>query len=262
MIRLLPHYAVNLPKCEHMTGISTQNSKQANTAATKKNFPLSVKVVMIDLDGTLLDTAGDLALAANKMLRELNRPEVPEATIQSYIGKGIQRLIKRTLTGKMDGEPEPALFERAIAIYKRHYAENLCVNTRPYPGIIDGINALRKAGFRLACITNKTEAFTMPLLRATNLLNYFEIVLSGDSLPKRKPDPMPLLHICKFFNVPPHEALLIGDSLNDTTAARAAGCHIFCVPYGYNEGRNVQDLDCDAIVETILDATKLIRKSP
>ena len=215
---------------------------------------------MIDLDGTLLNTASDLALAANKMLRELDKPELPNATIQSYIGKGIQRLIKRTLTGDMDDEPEPALLARAIPIYKKHYAENLCVNTRPYPGVVDGINALRKAGIQLACITNKTEAFTLPLLRATNLINYFEIVLSGDSLPKRKPDPMPLLHICNFFSIPPHEALLIGDSLNDTTAARAANCHIFCVPYGYNEGRDIRELDCDAIVETILDATKLIKK--
>jgi len=240
--------------------MNNKNFNLTDTSTGKTEFPLPVKVVMIDLDGTLLDTANDLALAANKMLSELGKPELSTTTIQSYIGKGIQRLIKRTLTGEMDGEPEAALFARAVPIYKRHYAENLCVNTRPYPGAIDGINALSKAGFQLACITNKTEVFTLPLLRATNLIDYFEIVLSGDSLPKRKPDPMPLLHICKFFNVSPHEALLIGDSLNDTTAARAAGCHVFCVPYGYNEGKDVQGLDCDAIVETILDATKRIKK--
>ena len=240
--------------------MNNKNFNLTDTSTGEIEFPLPVKVVMIDLDGTLLDTANDLALAANKMLRELGQPELSNATIQSYIGKGIQRLIKRTLTSEMDGEPEPELFTRAVPIYMRHYAENLCVNTRPYPGVIDGINALSKAGFRLACITNKTEVFTVPLLRATNLMDCFEIVLSGDSLPKRKPDPMPLLHICKFFDVFPHEALLIGDSLNDTTAARAAGCHVFCVPYGYNEGRDARELDCDAIVETILDATKLIKK--
>lgn len=240
--------------------MNNKNYNRNSTAANEIEFPLPVKVVMIDLDGTLLDTANDLALAANKMLSELGKSELSDATIQSYIGKGIQRLIKRSLTGDMDGEPEPELLERAMPIYKRHYAENLCVNTRPYPGVIDGINALRKAGYRLACITNKSEVFTLPLLRATNLMGYFEFVVSGDSLSKRKPDPMPLLHICKFFDVSPHEALLIGDSLNDTTAARAAGCHVFCVPYGYNEGRDVRELDCDAIVETILKATKLIKK--
>ena len=238
------------------------NLNLPDTSTDKIEFPLSVKVVMIDLDGTLLDTANDLALAANKMLRELGKSELSNAVIQSFIGKGIERLIKRTLTGDMDGEPDAALLARAIPIYKRQYAENLCVNTRPYPGVIDGINSLRKEGFRLACITNKTEIFTLPLLHATNLMDCFEIVLSGDSLPKRKPDPMPLLHICNFFDAHPHEALLIGDSLNDTTAARAAGCHVFCVPYGYNEGRDVQELDCDAIVETVLEATRLIKKFP
>ena len=101
----------------------------------------------------------------------------------------------------------------------------------------------------------------MPLLRATDLLGYFDIVLSGDSLPKKKPDPMPLLHACEHFGIAPHEMLLIGDSLNDTQAARAAGCRIFCVPYGYNEGRDVRELDCDAIVSSLYQATKLIRKS-
>lgn len=240
--------------------MTNKNHIRTGPTASATEFPLPVKVVMIDLDGTLLDTASDLALAANKMLRELDLPELPTATIQSYIGKGIQKLIKRSLTGEMDGEPEPALLSRAIPIYKRHYAENLCVNTSPYPGVIDGINALHNTGFRLACITNKTEIFTLPLLRATNLMDCFDIVVSGDTLPKRKPDPMPLLHICEHFNVSPHEALLIGDSLNDTTAARAANCHVFCVPYGYNEGNDVHDLNCDAIVETILEATKLIKK--
>lgn len=240
--------------------MDNKNYDRTSAPTSTTEFPLAVKAVMIDLDGTLLDTASDLALAANKMLRELGKPELSTATIQSFIGKGIQRLIKRSLTGEMDGEPDAALLARAIPIYRRHYAENLCVNTRPYPGVMEGINALHRAGFQLACITNKTEVFTLPLLRATNLLDYFEIVVSGDTLPKRKPDPMPLLHISQFFGVPPHEMLLLGDSLNDTTAARAAGCHVFCVPYGYNEGNDVRELDCDAIVDTILEATKLIKK--
>jgi phosphoglycolate phosphatase len=135
------------------------------------------------------------------------------------------------------------------------------VDTRPYPGVLDGLSALRENGFRLACITNKAEAFTLPLLRATGLLEFFDLVLSGDTLPKKKPDPMPLLHACKQFNIEPGEMLLIGDSLNDSQAARAAGCHIFCVPYGYNEGRDVRELDCDAVVPSLYEAAKLIRKS-
>ncbi|MEO6563805.1 MAG: phosphoglycolate phosphatase [Nitrosospira sp.] len=223
-------------------------------------FPLLIKAVMIDLDGTLLDTASDLAAAANMMLRELGRAELPLETIQSYIGKGIQKLVKRSLTGSLDDEPDAELFDKAMPIYERDYAKTLCVNTRPYPGVIEGLNALREAGFRLACVTNKAEAFTLPLLRATGLFDYFDIVLSGDSLPKKKPDPMPLLHAFTHFNILPHEMLLIGDSLNDAEAARAAGCYVFCVPYGYNEGRDVRELDCDAIVTSVYDATKLIQK--
>jgi phosphoglycolate phosphatase len=232
----------------------------ANAAARKIEFPLPVKVIMIDLDGTLLNTAEDLALSANLMLKDLGMPEQSTATIRSYIGKGIQKLVKRTLTGELDSEPDAALFAKALPIYEQHYAGNLSVNTHPYPGVPEGIKAMQQAGFKLACITNKAEAFTIPLLRSTGLYDQFEIVLSGDSLPRKKPDPMPLIHICQHFDAQPHEALLIGDSLNDAIAARAAGCHVFCVPYGYNEGRDVYELDCDAIVESLLDASKLIKR--
>ena len=233
-----------------------------NTAASSRkiDFPIAVKVIMIDLDGTLLNTADDLALSANLMLRDLGMPEQSTETIRSYIGKGIQKLVKRTLTGDLDGEPDAALFAKALPIYEKHYAENLSLNTRPYPGVVEGVKVLQQAGFRLACITNKAEAFTIPLLKATGLYDQFEIVLSGDSLPRKKPDPMPLTHICKHFDAQPHEALLIGDSLNDAIAARAAGCHVFCVTYGYNEGRNVYELDCDAIVESLVDAAKLLKR--
>ena len=232
----------------------------ADVSAFEMEFPLSVKAVMIDLDGTLLDTASDLATAANMMLREVGLAELPPETIQSYIGKGVEKLVKRSLTANMDGEPEAELFDRAMPIYERDYAKTLCVDTRPYPGVLDGLCALRENGFRLACVTNKAEAFTLPLLRATGLLEFFDLVLSGDTLPKKKPDPLPLLHACKQFNIEPGEMLLIGDSLNDAQAARAAGCHIFCVPYGYNEGRDVRELDCDAVVPSLYEAVKLIRK--
>jgi len=234
----------------------------ANSTVKKLDFPLPVTVVMIDLDGTLLDTAEDLALAANLMLRELGKPERSVETIKSYIGKGIQRLVKRALTGDLDGEPEPELLEKALFIYKKNYAVNLHVKTKPFPGVEEGVERLQQAGFRLACITNKSESFTVPLHKSTGFYDYFEIIMSGDSLPKRKPDPMPLTHICKHFNVQPHEAILLGDSLNDATAARAAGCHVFCVPYGYNEGRDVHELDCDAIVPSLVEAAQLILKKP
>ncbi len=227
---------------------------QSNSSESAMQFPIAVQAIIIDLDGTLLDTAEDLAQAANEMLRELQREILPLSTIKHFIGKGVPRLVKRTLTNSLDGEPEPELFARALPIYVRCYTRHLHVHTRPYPGVITGLDQLKQSGFHLACITNKAEVFTLPLLRATGLLDYFELVLSGDSLPRCKPDPLPLLHTCEQFGIPPKSALLIGDSLNDAIAARAAGCHIFCVPYGYNEGRDVHELDCDAVVATILEA--------
>ncbi|AKH37021.1 MULTISPECIES: phosphoglycolate phosphatase [Nitrosomonas] len=240
--------------------MNPDNLQRTDRRTTEIQFPLQIKAVVIDLDGTLLDTAMDLASAANKMLTELGKPELPVATIQSFIGKGIQRLVKRSLTNSLDEEPDPELFNKALPIYQRNYHENLYTHTRPFPEVVEGLDTLKKDGFRLACITNKAEAFTLPLLRATNLLHYFEMVLSGDTLPKKKPDPLPLLHACNHFQIKPYELLLIGDSLNDAMAARAAGCHIFCVPYGYNEGRGVNELNCDAVVSSLLEATKLIKK--
>lgn len=234
---------------------------QSGSSASAMRFPIAVRIVIIDLDGTLLDTAEDLAEAANEMLRELQRETLPLSAIQHFIGKGVPRLVKRTLTNSLDGEPDPELFAQALPIYERCYARHLHVHTRPYPDVITGLDRLKQNGFHLICITNKAEAFTLPLLRAAGLLDYFELVLSGDSLPRCKPDPLPLLHACEQFEVLPESALLIGDSLNDALAARAAGCHVFCVPYGYNEGRDVRELDCDAVVSSILEAAGCITLS-
>lgn len=227
----------------------------------QKNFPLPVKAVVIDLDGTLLHTAPDLAEAANRMLSELQMPRIDDALLKTYIGNGVTRLIKRVLTRSMDGEPEAELLARAKPIYEKHYADVVSLHSRPFPDVVEGLQALQAAGYRLACITNKAERFTVPLLKDTELFDYFELILSGDSLPRMKPDPLPLIHACEHFGVTPDEMLLIGDSLNDAQAARAAGCHVFCVPYGYNQGGDVRDLDLDAVVDSLLAATRLIRKA-
>lgn len=215
---------------------------------------------MIDLDGTLLDTIPDLAAAANGMLTELGMPVLPESTIRNYVGKGIANLIERTLTNSMDGKPDPALFERAVPVYERTYREANGKHTTMYPGVKEGLDLLRAQGYPLACVTNKSERFTLPLLDYVKLSAYFVSVVAGDTLPQKKPDPEPLWHACKQMNVEPHEMLMIGDSLNDAQAARAAGCPVFCVTYGYNEGHDVQSLDVDAIVASLVEATRLISK--
>ncbi len=222
------------------------------------DFPVPVRVVVIDLDGTLLNTAPDLAYAAEQMMQELGRPVPDLDTIRSYIGNGVSRLVKRVLTGDMNADPDPEEFRHAYSIYEKHYSANVSRESRPFPGVVEGLQKMRAMGLHLACITNKAEKFTIPLLRDTDLLDYFELVLSGDSLPKRKPDPLPLQHACQHFGITPEQLLLIGDSLNDTQAARAAGAHVFCVPYGYNRGRPVQELDLDAVVPSLADACEKI----
>jgi phosphoglycolate phosphatase len=226
-----------------------------------KRFPLPIKAVVIDLDGTLLNTAPDLAHAAELMMAELGMPCPSLETISTYIGNGVSRLVKRVLTGDMHAEPDAGLFARALPIYQKHYGAHVSEQSRPFPGVVEGLDAFRAMDVHVACITNKAAVFTHPLLKDTGLFDYFELILSGDTLPKRKPDPLPLLHACEVFKVQPAELLLIGDSLNDTQAARAAGCPVFCVPYGYNRGRPVAELDLDAVVPTLAEAAKMVVKA-
>lgn len=226
-----------------------------------QRFPLRVKAVMIDLDGTLADTIPDLAAAANQMLGELGRAGLDVALIRTFVGKGISRLVERALAGGKDGTVSGALLERALPIYERCYAEVNGRHTVIYPGVREGLQALRAMQLPLACVTNKPGRFTTPLLDHLGIADYFEQVIAGDTVPRKKPDPAPLLHACTGFAIAPREMLMIGDSLNDAEAARAAGCPVFCVPYGYNEGRDVRELDVDAIVPSLIEAARLIQKA-
>ncbi|OGS91102.1 MAG: phosphoglycolate phosphatase [Gallionellales bacterium GWA2_60_18] len=222
--------------------------------------PVKIRAIVLDLDGTLLHTSPELAEAANRMLREMGRAPVSQELLQSYIGNGIAWLVKRALTGDMHAEPDAALYERALPIFERRYSE-LLLDSKPYDGVIEGLDAMKAAGFPLGCITNKRARFTDPLLEGAGLAKYFDIVLSGDTLPEKKPHPLPLLHAARFFGIPIEKLLLIGDSLNDTVAARAAGCPVFCVPYGYNHGEPVDGLDLDAVIADLPAALPLIRRA-
>ena len=223
------------------------------------HFPIPVSAILLDLDGTLLHSAPELAESANRMLRDLARPAVSQALLMSYIGNGISWLVKRALTGDMHAEPEVALYNQALPIFDKHYTE-LLLQSKPFAGVMQGLDEMKAAGFRLGCITNKAARFTEPLLKGVGLAHYFDIVLSGDSLPEKKPHPMPLLHAASFFSVPVGQLLLIGDSRNDALAARAAGCPVFCVPYGYNHGKPVDGLDLDAVIANLSAALPLIKR--
>lgn len=215
---------------------------------------------MIDLDGTLLDTIPDLAAAVNLMLETLGRAPLPLVTVRSFVGKGIPRLVERALARDIDGHAEADVMAQALPVFERFYTEVNGRHTTMYPGVLEGLEQLRAAGFPLACVTNKAGAFTRPLLERTGLAAFFAQIVAGDTLVRRKPDPLPLQHACAQFGVAPARMLMIGDSVNDVQAARAAGCPVFAVPYGYNEGQAVQSLEVDAIVSALPDCIPLIKK--
>jgi phosphoglycolate phosphatase len=227
-------------------------------ASAKFSLPLAVKMVMIDLDGTLIDSAPDLAASANRMLEALGMPTYEQAQVAQWIGNGVSRLVKRALTGKMNAEPDAGLYERGYAIFLEAYAELVSDQSRPYPGVVEGLEKLQAAGFQLACITNKAEAFTVPLLQDLDLHKYFKLIISGDTLAKKKPDPLPLLHACEHFGITPDHGVLIGDSINDTRAARNAGMPVILVPYGYNRGQDVRELEPEAVIPSLEQATEYL----
>ncbi|VFR69513.1 Phosphoglycolate phosphatase [plant metagenome] len=212
---------------------------------------------LIDLDGTLLDTIPDLAFAANAMRVDLGEAPLREDVLTTFVGKGIENLVRRTLAANLDGgEVDEDLMQRGLASFRHHYHLVNGDKAQVYDGVLDGLKALRDQGIALAVVTNKPTEFTEPLLARTGLAGFFQVVVCGDTCAKKKPDPMPLLHACERLGVTPGRSLAIGDSINDAVAARAAGCRVLAVPYGYNEGRDVRTLDVDGIVASLLDAAR------
>ena len=227
------------------------------------SFPIPVRAIAYDLDGTLVDSVGDLAFAANLMREELGLAAIPESEIKTYIGKGIANLVRRAvLRGREPGDSvSDAYVAEALAICERHYAQVMCRTTRPYPRAIDGLEAALDKGFSLAVVTNKAMRFTEKMLQELDLAKYFQLTLCGDSLPNKKPHPEPLLHAAKYFNVAPGELLMVGDSENDTQAAQNAGCPAFVVSYGYFQGAELSELNATAIVADLVEAANLIENS-
>jgi phosphoglycolate phosphatase len=217
-----------------------------------------IRAAIIDLDGTMLHTAPDFHVAVNRMRADLKLAPLDIETITGFVGKGTENLMRRVLGVDFQPDQVEERFAEALASYQTHY---LAINgdySTIYPGVREGLLALQAKGLRLACVTNKPIAFAAPLLEKTGLHGFFEVVYGGDSLPKKKPDPYPLLKVCEDFGVLPRQVVAIGDSSNDAQAARAAGCRVLNVPYGYNHGQSIQEVDSDGIVSTLLDAAHLI----
>jgi phosphoglycolate phosphatase len=219
----------------------------------------AIRAAIIDLDGTMLDTVPDFELALNGMRADFHLAPIGQHVIKPMVGKGSEKLIRDVLALDYDAARVDACFDDAMAAYQRHYLAINGERSMLYPGVIEGLQAMREMGLRLACVTNKPIAFATPLLAQKALAPYFELVYGGDSLPRKKPDPLPLLQVCSDFDLAPPSVVAIGDSSNDAEAARAARCFVLTVPYGYNHGRPVQSIDSDGIVNSLLDAAELIR---
>jgi phosphoglycolate phosphatase len=209
------------------------------------------EMILIDVDGTLVDSVPDLAYCVDAMLRAIGREPCGETPVRDWVGNGVERLVRRALIGKLNGEPDDADFERAYPIFLELYAENTSKRSLLYPGVREGLDYLKAAGFALGCVTNKAARFTIPLLRDLGVYADFAIVVSGDTLEHRKPHPAPLLHAAEFFKVEPAHALMVGDSISDVKAARAAGFSIACVPYGYNHGEDIRLAKPDLMIENL-----------
>ncbi|MBC8058187.1 MAG: phosphoglycolate phosphatase [Rhizobiales bacterium] len=207
-----------------------------------------MQAAMVDLDGTMVDTLGDFDAVLNAVLRELDLPAIDRAFLGRTIGKGSEHLIRSTLAEVGSGE---ALYERTFALYQRRYLDVNGDHSAVFPGVVEGLTQLRARGWKLACLTNKPTAFALPLLRKKGLDGFFDAVFGGDAFERKKPDPLPLLKTCEALGRPPARTLMVGDSSNDARAARAAGCPVVLVSYGYNHGEPIAAAGADRVIDRL-----------
>lgn len=219
----------------------------------------SIRAVIIDLDGTMIDTGADFHAAINAMRRELGlSSELSLSQITNLVGKGSENLVRGVLALDFDATDAAQHFESALAAYQRHYEQVNGQFSRLYDGVREGLQAMQQIGLPMACVTNKPYAFAKPLLAQFALDQYFSLLYGGDSFARKKPDPLPLLEACRHFALPPKQVLVLGDSSNDAQAARAAGCPVWILPYGFNHGESVHSIDSDGIVSTLFAAAKAL----
>lgn len=215
-------------------------------------------MVLFDLDGTLVDSVPDLAYSVDAMLEETGLPKRGEEKVRRWVGDGLERLIERALTDDMDAKPDGELFDRAWPVFMDIYADNACRRTRFYDGVENGLAFLKEHGINLGCVTNKREQFTRILLKTLGIYDDFGIVVSGDTLPQKKPHPLPLLHAAGHFNARPEHSLMVGDSFSDVQAARAAGFRMLCVSYGYNHGEDIRSAGPDAVIHSLAELPQVV----
>jgi len=210
-------------------------------------------MVLIDVDGTLVDSVPDLAYCVDEMMKQLGKPVYGEDMVRNWVGNGVERLTRRALIGQLNGEPDDELFEKAYPIFLDLYDKNVCERSCLYDGVREAIDFLKTTDVKIGCVTNKNAQFTLPILEKLGVKDDFEIIICGDTLDKKKPDPLPLLHAAEQLGVKPENSLMLGDSMSDVKAARAAGFDIVCMSYGYNHGEDIRDYNPDAVVDSMAE---------
>lgn len=215
-----------------------------------------IRAAIIDLDGTMVDTALDFHAAVNRMRQDLSLPAQDIELIRTFVGKGFVPLVRSSLGVDFAETEVERIFPQARKSFLYHYTEVNGEWSQLYPEVKQGLEAMRQKGLKLACVTNKQGVFALPLLAKMGVHEMFDAIYPGDAFPQKKPDPMPMLAVCEQFGLQPREVVAVGDSINDSAAARAAGCWILAVNYGYNHGRPVQELDSDGIVHSLMEAAR------
>jgi phosphoglycolate phosphatase len=208
----------------------------------------SFDAAIVDLDGTMVDTLGDFEVALGRMLIDLSLPLVPRSFIELTVGKGSEHLIRQTLA-RAGGRSEQ--YDQAWARYQRHYQDINGERSIVFDGVVEGLRRFQQLGLKLACLTNKPTAFARPLLKSKGLADYFPVAFGGDAFARKKPDPLPLVETCKALGTEPARTLMVGDSSNDARAARAAGCPVVLVSYGYNHGEPIATAGADRVVDRL-----------
>jgi len=240
-------------------GVAAQESTVEDIARGEGSIDLrQIRLVLFDLDGTLVDSVGDLAWCGAQMRRRLGLTPQPPEMARVWVGNGLERFVKRMLTGNMQAEPEEQLYASGLDIFRELYARHASDRCRLYPGALEALQRLGVSRLKLACVTNKPEPFTSQLIATMGLDPYFELIVAGNTTARKKPDPMPLHYAADHFDLDYRQCLMVGDSSNDVRAARAAGFAVACVPYGYNHGRDIRDSAPDLVVENLTELAQLL----
>lgn len=215
------------------------------------------ELVLLDLDGTLVDSIPDLARCLNLALSDLGLPQRELDSIRNWVGNGLDKLVHRALTDNMDAEADAAQHAQVKQVFMDYYHAEPCKLSDCYPGVREGLALLEENNIRMGVVTNKNEEFVAPILETLGIDRHMSIIIGGNTLAERKPHPLPLLHAAEAFGTKPTSALMVGDSVSDVKAARAADFQIVCVSYGYNHGQDIRTTNPDAVIDSLAELPTL-----